>query len=354
MDQNDDRNDNGISSNDEIEQLMLCEVIAKCIIDNYQQTGLYVCTYCDQEIRGTTEVNLLTPTTEDILYHVYDHYRYDGFNGLGGLYICNACHREFYSVGLLNQHQHQDHPAEMINENNNDNNDDPNVDNNDNNNNNDDDSDIDDERVDDERDEDDSDASDNSDDSDEEGEGHIYDCPICHRPFALAIELGNHFMNTHNNYNQLSALDENKSAGFPGFDVLVKIEMIRYVKSGEKIEENTCVICCDKYDSFMGNKTDIDLVSDNGKNRLFCDDTKMLYSKKSEEESKYPLELKCCKAIMCSQCLKKHIISKSGEPECPFCRKNHTRYDKKYIVYDERPKEKRLSHPFKNSTKIRL
>lgn len=54
-----------------------------------------------------------------------------------------------------------------------------------------------------------------------------YECPICQQKFSNSFILGEHFLNDHNDYNVLCSLDTNKIRnGFPGFDILQRINMI--------------------------------------------------------------------------------------------------------------------------------
>lgn len=317
------------SSSEEIDNLILCQGIAACITDNYGSIGAYICTHCHQEIHGNDpDGNIIMASPDDVLYHVNSHYQ---DVGLGGIHMCAHCNREFYSEYALQNHIDTSH------------------------------ADVSDAVAYDDNDED-GDEDDDEDDDDDynynyNGNDEGYDwgrrnvveyqfsCPICNMGFDDQLSLGNHFIATHEDYNDLIKLDHVKSDGFPGFDVLMKINMIKFIINNTT--DNTCVICCDEYDHSMYSKSDIDinLLERHKKFKKFCDDTKLIYMKSIGKQHMYPIELKCCGAILCSKCLKNHISSKRGEPLCPFCKKNHSQYDKYYVVYDERPKLKRQLDP---------
>ena len=174
-----------------------------------------------------------------------------------------------------------------------------------------------------------------------------YRCHVCNRGYDNEMRLNTHFMRNHNNFDGLNILDKKASNGFPGFDVLQKIKMIRYVQAHEKMDDNICCICCNTYDKKMYNKTDDDIYLKDKitiyKNNI--DDHKLLYLKKDSVMKRMPIQLKCCRAIFCTECLYNHIVSKYGEPECPFCMKNHNLVGKRFVIFDERPSEKIALNP---------
>jgi hypothetical protein len=192
------------------------------------------------------------------------------------------------------------------------------------------------------------------DDDDDDGGGNAvareyrYHCHVCNRGYNSEIRLNNHFMRNHNNFDGLNILDKKALNGFPGFDVLQKIKMIRYIQAHEKMDDNTCCICCKTYDKKMYNKTDDDVYVKDKQKHLYknnTDDHKILYLNKIDTIKRMPIQLKCCKAIFCTECLYNHIVSKYGEPECPFCMKNHNLVGKRFVIFDERPPEKIALNP---------
>jgi len=186
---------------------------------------------------------------------------------------------------------------------------------------------------------------DNNEDEDEEEEednDETYTCPICRRIYSTQARLMVHFYNNHDNYEQLSNLDDTgPKGGFPGFDILKKINAIRYIQPEEKLHSNKCVICDYHYgnhfksidDSYINTNTEQKYKS-NYKSKYYDD---LCINTKSEFPIRHPLEMKCCKANLCADCLKNHIEFKNGDPECPFCRHNHSQLKQKYIVIDSLP-----------------
>lgn len=136
--------------------------------------------------------------------------------------------------------------------------------------------------------------------TDEQGK-HI--CPICNKKYSNQFYLGEHFIDGHNDYNELLVLDEKSMLeelnGFPGFDILEKINMIQYITLN-KLDH--CHICFFDYD--------------NDDNNSDC---------------RKPLLLNCCGRSICYSCLM-HQLSINNNVICPFCLKDHTRNDLDYIV----------------------
>lgn len=122
-------------------------------------------------------------------------------------------------------------------------------------------------------------------------------CPICSDTFSTESYLGEHFINAHNDYNIFCKLDERSGSGFPGFDLLRRINMIKKVN---KIVEDDCTVC------------------------------KIGYG----EENKRPIRLLCCKKLICRDCLFNYL-SITDTVICPYCLRDHTRYDSEYIVVIE-------------------
>jgi len=179
-------------------------------------------------------------------------------------------------------------------------------------------------------------------DGDNENENAL-GCPLCDEKFMNQITLGNHFMETHNSYEQLSILSEKTSSGFPGLNVLCMIKMIQFVKD-TRMKYPQCPICYFTFDPIIEYYTyeQYDYISSRenkvSKYQSFIDDTKFLDTKTYVK--RIPLKLMCCGANVCSDCLKRHISAKSGEPICMFCIKSHNQTEKQYIVIDERSSSK--------------
>ena len=133
-----------------------------------------------------------------------------------------------------------------------------------------------------------------------------YECPLCENKYHTSNMLGEHFIISHNNYDDYCQLDEIViHSGFPGFDILELIGMI-YVFGPVQIEEliknnESCSICLLPY----------------------CDG-----------ENIRPLKFECCNAIACNDCIENYINT-TDCITCPFCKKDHTRTDLDYIVIYE-------------------
>jgi hypothetical protein len=83
----------------------------------------------------------------------------------------------------------------------------------------------------------------------------------------------------------------------------------------------------------------------NHKYSTFRDDMKLSYLTSLDHTIRHPLELMCCKADICTDCIQNHINAKSGYPECPFCKKSHIQSKKRFIIFDERSDAKRKLDP---------
>lgn len=271
--------------NIDIDTLLMCEGISAGIIENYNIIGLYMCLNCGEEIKNNTN----TPTTyTDVLVHVISHnidmiYTYN----------CHICNQEFKTYIERQTHLNTHYTENKVE--------------------------------------------------------YKYQCPICNAGYNTQISLGEHFMTEHNDYEELGSLDDSKaeSESYPTFEVLHKIGMMKFITLYDddnfNINNNECLICCSRYTGLKKSNTDDDINTVNRYDKYFyfrCD-TKLIYIDNLEKKDINPIKLLCCNSIMCSNCLVKHIKSKNGEPVCPYCRKNHTQYHKKYIVFDERPIHKR-------------
>lgn len=131
-------------------------------------------------------------------------------------------------------------------------------------------------------------------------------CPVCNKKYADVFLLGEHFSLTHNNYDILCSLDSTIHNGFPGFDILCKIEMIN------KLDRRTHKQLVKKKDE--------------------CYICRHNFSMSSEHPDKRPIILICCNRYICRDCMIQYIII-SDSIICPYCRKDHTRTDWDYITY---------------------
>jgi hypothetical protein len=79
-------------------------------------------------------------------------------------------------------------------------------------------------------------------------------CPQCQSHFSTEEELGTHFLEVHNNYGAITDLDISKGIGFPGFEILEKIEMVQPIKSEDfpKYFDEDCNICYEKFHEESG------------------------------------------------------------------------------------------------------
>lgn len=282
--------DGNNSDNILIENLLISEGVAASIIENYDIIGMYMCTQCGNEIKNGENT-----TREDVISHVMTHTTY---TGLAGIYMCHLCNEEFKSDEDRKEHILIHYENENKEES----------------------------------------------DSEYDEQDYPYSCPICFEGYETQGELGEHFMEEHGEYDELGMLDEVESESYPTFEVLQKIGMMRFIKPNDEIKETECSICCSMYNKRKRSKTDMELeyIQPYNKFLQFYCDMQIIFINNIEKVYVEPIQLLCCKTIMCSNCLIQHIKSKKGEPECPYCRKNHTQYNKKYIVFDERPFIKRL------------
>lgn len=138
-----------------------------------------------------------------------------------------------------------------------------------------------------------------------------YECPTCHKKYNNAFFVGEHFMKVHNDYSVFCELDHVDHNGFPGFEILKKIDMIDDTNNKDN---EICEVCCFKFED-----------------NIFIDDNEI------KEDDRSPLIMKCCGLTICRDCIMHHIIE-SDSIICPFCRKDHTRTDWDYIVFVE-PKD---------------
>lgn len=328
-----------------IDNFVLCESIVASIIESYKVTGACICMQCDKQICAD-DAEFMEPSYDEILQHVMTHNEYDPISSLlqsndfPELFICDQCQYECYSIEDYEQHINNHDYNDEDTQNQDDQRSDDQSDNQMNDNAYNDDEYNDDEYL----------LDDSEDDYDiDNNYEYKYNCPICNKGYDAYLEMKIHFVIRHIDYPDLGKLNIVKKNGFPGFELLNKIGMSRYLRNDEKIYDDTCVICCDKYEQCMISKTDHDITMNKRKKAIkynhFIDDMRIMYLNHIEYEPKNPVKLLCCGAQFCSKCLKNHIESIRGRPECPFCKKDHTNTTLRYIIYDERSKEKKEKNP---------
>lgn len=130
-----------------------------------------------------------------------------------------------------------------------------------------------------------------------------YNCPLCENRYSNSFLLGEHFVISHTEYEVLTTLDEKQWNGFPGFDILERINMIEFTK----VSEEKCEICFYNFD-----------------NNIVTDD--------KEIDNRSPLTLKCCHKLICYDCLRNHL-SITNSVICPYCTKDHTQTNTDYIIF---------------------
>jgi len=135
-----------------------------------------------------------------------------------------------------------------------------------------------------------------------------YECPTCHKKYNNQFFVGEHFIKAHNDYSVFCDLDKVDHNGFPGFDILKKIDMIEDINNKEN---EICDICCFNFED-----------------NIFINDNEI------NEDDRSSVILKCCERLICRDCLMHHIIE-SDSIVCPFCRKDHTRTDWDYVIFVE-------------------
>lgn len=135
-----------------------------------------------------------------------------------------------------------------------------------------------------------------------------YECPTCHKKYNNQFFVGEHFIKSHNDYSVFCELDHIEHNGFPGFEILKKIDMIEDTNNKEN---EICEIC---FFNFEDN--------------IFIDDNEI------KEDDRSSVMMKCCGFLICRDCIMHHIIE-SDSIICPFCRKDHTRTDWDYVIFIE-------------------
>jgi hypothetical protein len=210
-----------------------------------------------------------------------------------------------------------------------------------------------------------------------------FECPICNKKYSNDNILGEHFIITHNDFSDLGTLDNNIiKKGFPGYDILEELYMIRQIDQKLIIKNNeVCSICCHRfkedgyiYDDDSDDSDDSDYQQINKKTRK-CNseadliihnhnninnnenkdnksDSELLNSLSDDEieniiidktlinklneiidRETLPLLMVCCNLLICHDCLRS-TLEASNNLICPFCRFDHckTNLDFFYIV----------------------
>jgi len=192
-----------------------------------------------------------------------------------------------------------------------------------------------------------------------------YKCLFCSKNYSTEEILGEHFLRKHNEFDTMGKLDtKSHIVGFPGSDILEHIGMIEtyftklsfdyFIRKQfqEQNEQNIdtpnvatsvpnsepikCIMCDEQYN--------IEIIEDN--------------NSAGKSELVRPIIMKCCKKSICETCLQSHL-NNTKSCSCPFCRKDHTRYDLDYIkIIDETGDTNsswlkwRMAHPIVCSDKL--
>lgn len=146
--------------------------------------------------------------------------------------------------------------------------------------------------------------------TDETGE---YGCPSCDNRYSNQFLLGEHFMQSHNDYDELSVLDKKTMIetinGFPGLNLLEKIDMTRYVSFNDFENLSICKIC---YFDYIIEEMD--------------------EMNEMNEDNRNPIILNCCNRMICCNCLIRHL-SINNNLVCPYCIRDHCRDDWSYVTF---------------------
>jgi len=188
-------------------------------------------------------------------------------------------------------------------------------------------------------------------------------CPICEKKYTTAEFVGEHYVLSHSSYQNNCNLDIKDDNGFPGYDILKYIGMIKYLKKHEiKMHirnKERCLICERRYkksdkkivrknmlyvdevlsdseietnqDTLIDYKFNDDMIIKKEERKIQLFDKKLIeiYNKFAPIKRE-PLRMKCCKKILCFDCLRKSV-SISNSIKCIFCTKDHTREELNYI-----------------------
>jgi len=287
-----------------LDMQMGCIGIVQQILNEHDVSGSYICSDCNENISCESAV----------WNHVIGHFNFKQ-NIIVDLVTCMICEDKFESSEQLNVHMNNTH-IQINNIYHNQNNDHD-------------------------------DSDDDDDDNDVKGDRH--QCRFCDLIFDTPNSRDRHIYNNHMNYNDLLALDKRheSSDAFPGYDILIHMKMIQYIekKTGMDKKIKECCLCYEQYNGFTitKSKCTLDIPEKNKKKIFRCDQMIGMHSEYHQKKI-VPIEMKCCKADMCTGCLRNHINTKQNII-CPFCNKNHTQYDKRFIIFDERSYNKIKKNP---------
>lgn len=162
---------------------------------------------------------------------------------------------------------------------------------------------------------------------------YSYHCPVCSKGYNDQINLNRHFIRRHNRMEDFELLDNKIKNGYPTLEILQIIKAMQFIRNDEK-HDTECFICADKYDECKQSQTDdfYDPLKSKNKYSKFNDDHKLIFHQYQNIHNKYPIKMTCCKTELCSDCFQKHIASLAGDVVCPFCKKDHTQTNNRFIV----------------------
>jgi hypothetical protein len=167
-----------------------------------------------------------------------------------------------------------------------------------------------------------------------------YKCLFCSKNYSTEEILGEHFLRKHNEFDTMGKLDtKSHIVGFPGSDILEHIGMIEtyftklsfdYFIRKQFQEQNEQNIDTPNVATSVPNSEPIKcIMCDEQYNIEIIEDNKSA----GKSELVRPIIMKCCKKSICETCLQSHL-NNTKSCSCPFCRKDHTRYDLDYIKID--------------------
>ncbi|AYV84609.1 MAG: procyclic acidic repetitive protein PARP [Hyperionvirus sp.] len=193
-------------------------------------------------------------------------------------------------------------------------------------------------------------------------------CMMCKKRYLSEHLLGAHFLIAHGKYDRMLELDENiQKIGFPGFEILEYIGMIRREPNRKGAIGKVCNICQENYKNCKSDdEKEIELDYDSDSEVMYRkkkhelikgvqDDTLLSFStdliafkmtdfvkypelvnivNKFESLVRVPIFMSCCGKHLCAECLE-NTLSNSSLLSCPFCYLDHTKYDQDYIrIYE--------------------
>lgn len=203
-------------------------------------------------------------------------------------------------------------------------------------------------------------------------------CPVCSNRYSSTNLMGEHFILTHNSYEDMGLLDNKDNdvdnLGFPGFDILEHIGMIEPLSNTNVQamikDKEMCPVCCYVYknkqepyvpriDSLQSltllYKSDSELLleSDTESNTHLSSlsDSELDKSDKSSkrrinnpklvskinnirDKEVIPLKMACCNCYICHDCLKR-CVQAGDNVICSFCKRDHTNTNIDYITIVE-------------------